>query len=150
MVKVYQAFPKPGVIPEGYKWECLEASNHGHKIPLEDMAVMESDVSNHNNKVEFQLKSDCQIFKEITAHMDGTEAVFCMPEKMSQCEGVLQAMSNRSCLMMPVNKFLPLPELLFRLANSSKEGEMIPSAGLAERGCKNTRSIFLAGNVNSH
>ena len=121
----------------------MEASNKGHKILLEDMVVTEDNVS--NNKVEFQLKSDGQILLDIVAHMAGAEAVFCMPEKMSQCEGVLRTISNRSSLVMPVNKFLPLPELLFNLGNSSKEGQMIPSPGLAERELDSERFLYKSG-----
>jgi len=145
VVEVYQAFPRAGAIPLGYKRECLESSNHGHKIPLEDMAVMDADVSNNNKTVEFQPKSDGQIAKDIVAHLAGTDAVFCMPEKMAQCEGVLHTIINRSSLRMPVIKFLPLPELLYKLANSSKEGEMIPSAGIAESELNSERFLYKSG-----
>merc|ERR1719431_1956960 len=64
---------------------------------------------------------------------------------MSQCEGVLLTISNRSSLVMPMNKFLPLPELLFNLGNSSKEGHMIPSPGLAERELDSERFLYKSG-----
>jgi len=137
VVEVYQAFPRAGAIPLGYKRECLESSNHGHKIPLEDMAVMDADVSNNNNNktVEFQPKTDGQIAKDIVAHLAGTDAVL----------GVLHTIINRSSLRMPVIKFLPLPELFYKLANSSKEGEKIPSAGITESELNSERFLYKSG-----
>ena len=144
VVQVYHAFPKAGVIPLGYKRVCMESSNKGHKIPLDDMSAVESNVIN-NNKVEFQQKSDGQIFKDILVHLAKTEEVFCMPEKLAQCEGVFRTISNRSSLEVPVIKFLPLPELLFRLGNSSKEGQMIPSVGVAEGELDSERFLYKSG-----
>ena len=106
------------------------------------MPVATEDNISSNMKVEFQVKSDGQIFMDIVAHMAGSETVFCMPEKMSQCEGVLRTISTRSSLEMPVNKFLPLPELLFNLGNSSKEGQMIPSPGIAKRELDSERFLY--------
>ena len=95
--------------------------------------------------VEFRLKSDAQIFKDLSAHLAGTDAVFCMPERLAQCEGVLRTISTSSSLVMPVTRFLPLPELLYRLANSSKEGPMIPSSGVSERELESERFLFKSG-----
>ena len=54
-------------------------------------------------------------------------------------------MSNRSSLAMPVNKFLPLHELLLKLGNSSQEGQMIPSPGLAETELNSERFLYKSG-----
>ena len=46
---------------------------------------------------------------------------------------------------MPLIKFLPLPELLLKLANSSKEGEMMPFVGIAERELDSERFLYKSG-----
>ena len=138
LVSVYQAFPSAGVVPLGYKRECIENSNKGHKIPLMKKPM------NHLERmledcVEFDVKEDGDIFNELSKFLSATDTVFCMPDKVAQCEGVLTTMSIRSTLLMPVRRFLDLPQLLFRLVNSTKEGVKIPSLGLFERELESER-----------
>lgn len=145
LIKVYQAFPEAGKIPLGYKRQCMENSNKGHKIPLEKEAMepMESQVEDN---VEFKQTSDRKILGDISNHLSGTDVVFCMPEMMPQCEGILRTIANRcSSHIMSSVMFVPLPELLYMLANKSQEGIMIPTPGVAERELESERFLYKSG-----
>ena len=97
VMEVYQAFMVPGKIPVGYKRLCLENSNDGHKIPLEidTMDIQEEVVP------QFKQTPDEKILQDITSFLSGTESVFCMSEKIVQCEGVLRTIAHRSDLTSP-------------------------------------------------
>ena len=142
-MKVYQSFTVPGEIPIGYKRLCMESSKDGHKIPLE------IDIEQLNMKTEkfteFKQRSDLQILQDIVEFLSGDEIVFCMPERTAQCEGVLRTISNRSKLILPKIKILSLPELLFRLSNSSKEGTVLPTSNMAEIELEKERFLYQAG-----
>jgi len=145
LIKVYQAFPEAGKIPLGYKRQCMENSNKGHKIPLEKEAMEPMDCQVEDN-VEFKQTLDRKILDDISHHLSGADLVFCMPEMMAQCEGILRTIANRcSSYIMSSIMFVPLPELLFMLANKSQEGLMIPTPGLAERELESERFLYKSG-----
>jgi len=140
--KVFHAFPEAGPIPLGYKRECMDNIKKVHKIPYDKGAIK----VHGEDDVECNHSTNTQILKDISEHLTGTEKiVFCMPERLAQCEGVLRTLCDRSSLKMPVDKFLPLPELLFMLANSSKEGNRVPSAGVAEGLLDSEKFLFNSG-----
>lgn len=145
LIKVYQAFPEAGKIPLGYKRECLENSNKGHKIPLEKEAMEPMNCQVEDN-VEFNQTLDRKILQDISNHLSGADIVFCMPEMMAQCEGILRTIANRcSSFIMSSIMFVPLPELLYMLANKSQEGIMIPTPGVAERELESERFLYKSG-----
>jgi len=137
VIEVYQAFTVPGKIPLGYKRLCLENSQEGHKIPLEIDTI--EDVH------EFKQTQDVKILQDISDFLSGTELLFCMPEKIAQCEGVLRTIAHRSNLSSPAIVILSLPELLVRLANKSQEGITLPSANVAELELERERFLYQAG-----
>ena len=79
------------------------------------------------------VKSDYLILEDIQALLGGTDTVFCMPERLNQCKGVMKTISERRSLENPVKKFMELPELFYQLVNSSQHGMEVPSRGLIER-----------------
>ena len=121
---IYQAFPEAGIVPLGYKRLCMETSSRGHKIPLADDKKEEENV---------RVKSDYLILEDIQALLGGTDTVFCMPERLDQCKGVMKTISERRSLENPVKIFMELPELFYQLVNSSQHGMEVPSRGLIER-----------------
>jgi len=145
LVKVFQAFPEAGKIPLGYKRQCLENSNKGHKIPLEKDIMEPMDCQVEDN-VEFKQTPDRKIIADISQHLSGADIVFCMPEMMAQCEGVLSTIANRcSSYVLSSIMLVPLPELLYILANKSQEGIMIPTPGVAERELESERFLYKSG-----
>ena len=94
-----------------------------HKIPL---------TNQDKEKEKMKVKSDYRVLEELEAHLDGADTVFCMPERMEECEGVLKTICERSSLANPVKKFLNLTELFFKLVNSSQNGIVVPSRGILE------------------
>lgn len=123
VVNVIQAFPEAGPIPLGYRRVCMESSAMGHMIPLADEQKDEENV---------HVKSDYQIMEDIETLLDGTDTVFCMAEMIDQCKGVMRTISTRRSLKNPVKKFLDLPELFYKLVNSSPLGMVVPSRGILE------------------
>ena len=123
IIAVYQAIPEAGIVPLGYRRQCLETSSRGHKIPLGNDKKEEENV---------RVKSDYLILEDIQALLAGTNTVFCMPERLDQCKGVMKTISERSYLENPVKNFMELPELFYQLVNSSQHGMEVPSRGLIE------------------
>jgi len=145
VLDIYQAFTVPGDIPLGYKRLCLESSRDGHKIPLE-VEHMEFDQTVYKEKViEFKQTADEKILQDIPAFLSGSGIVFCMPEKISQCEGVLSTIAHRSNRVTPAIQILSLPELLFRLVKRSGEGNVLPSTNMAEIELEKERFLYQAG-----
>ena len=110
VISVFQAFPEAGVLPRGYKRLCLENSEKGHKIPLdeENMIPMECQIE---EKVDFRITPDAEIMSNVKCFLQGADVVYCMPEIMRQSEGVFRTICNRSSVAMPSVTFLPLPEM---------------------------------------
>jgi len=144
VISVFQAFPEAGVLPRGYKRQCLENSEKGHKIPLEenDMIPMDCQIE---EKVDFRITSDAEIMSNVKCFLQDADVIYCMPEMMRQSEGVFRTISNRSNVVMPSITFLPLPELLFGLANRSEVGAVLPSASVAERELESERYLYKPG-----
>jgi len=143
VVDVFQAFPKPGKIPLGYKRLCLENSDTGHKIPLE-LSTDDND-NNTDGSSEFIQSQDKIILDKISKFTSDSSYIFCMPEKRNECEGMVKTISLRSNLHYPAFELLPLNELLLRLANNSGKGKKLPSAGVAESELEKERFLYKSG-----
>jgi len=123
-----QFFPKPGKIPDGYKYSCMEKSDLSHKIPLEAPLKDGTDLERTLTEAKFTYTSDQVIISSIKKFLNGTETVFCMPEIDDNVQGVLDSITSRSGQPRMKVTVLELPELLFILAGH----DMIPTPTMAQ------------------
>ena len=95
LIEVYQAFPLPGKLPTGSKWDCLQKAEK-IQIPLTP------EESGFN-------KADLEIVSDLRAFLGSTKKVFVMPEMEEQVRGVLDKIFQRSIQPSLDLTFLELP-----------------------------------------
>jgi len=120
IIDTYQAFPRPGRIPPGYKYACIETSEQKHKIPLGYEPVSKNPDDTYIT--EFMYTEDSKIINDIKDMLKGIRYIFTMPDIEDRCRGVLRQMTTRSKLEDLDIQILHLNELLYRLM----EEEYIP------------------------
>jgi len=139
IIDTYQAFPRPGRIPPGYKYACVETSELKHKIPLD----YEPGKRNPDETLtaEFTYTEDSKILKDIKDLLKGTRYIFTMPELEDRCKGVLRQLTTRSQLPDLGIQMLHLPELLYRLMGD----EYIPGPLVAMAQFEKERFLYNSG-----
>ena len=135
-METFQAFPLPGKLPLGSKWNCLQQAEK-LQIPLapED--------SGFNQK-------DQEIWKDLKAFLGSTTVCFVMPEFEEQVSGVLDQIAKRSSLPSLGLSLLSLPRLMFRLRTvlcTSEEEVMAacPTENIALRKLELERFLYSGG-----
>jgi len=101
LIEAYQAFPLPGKLPVGSKFDCLQGSK---KL---DISLTPEDSSFN--------KKDVEIFKDLRAFLGTTDICFVMPELEDQVRGVVAEITQRSNQPSLGLSYLSLPRLLFKL-----------------------------------
>ena len=136
LIEAYQAFPLPGKLPVGSKYECVQKSEKLH-IPLtpED--------SSFN-------KTDVELLKDLRAFLGSTNICYVMPELEDQVRGVLDRITKRSSQPSLGLSYLSLPRLLFKLRTAlcETEEEMMtacPSDNIALTELERGRFLYNGG-----
>lgn len=122
-----QFFPKPGTIPAGYKYRCMETSELSHKIPME-VPSKDKDLEKTLTGADFVYMSDEVIISSVKKFLKGTEAVFCTEDLEESVQGVLDCITGRSGQPRMKLNILNLHELLHTLAGPG----MVPSLTMAQ------------------
>jgi len=137
LMATYQSFPKvPAVLPQGYKWECVQQSE-ALKTPL-------------TAEEGFTVADDGVVVPEIQKFLGNTKTCFLMPEFEEQCKGVLEGIAKRSC-QPPFNlSYLSLPGLLYKLKTGKCKAQqekmlLCPSVNMAERELELEKFLYWAG-----
>lgn len=118
LIAAYQAFPLPGQLPVGSKWECFQKEK---KI----LVPLTPEDSGFN-------KEDKEIFQDLRAFLGSTKTVFVMPELEEQVRGVLDQISKRSELPSLGLTYLSLPRLMSKLKIASCKTEKEKTITVAE------------------
>ena len=130
IVDQIQFFPRPGKIPAGYRYSCMERSDLSHKIPLEAPLPLKdnNDLEKTLTEATFVYTSDQTIIGSVKNFLKGVNIVFCMPDIENDVQGVLDCITSRSGQPQMKLNILELPELLHTLAGT----EMIPTPTMAQ------------------
>ena len=123
-----QFFPRPGKIPAGYRYSCIERSDLSHKIPMEAPLRDNTDLEKTLTEAQFMHMSDEVIISSVKKFLKGVDTVFCMPDIEDNVQGVLDCITARSGEPMMKLNILELPELLHILAGT----DMIPTPTMAQ------------------
>ena len=122
-------FPRPGTIPAGYRYSCIERSDLSHKIPLEAPLLRDNtDLERTLTEAQFMHMSDEVIISSVKKFLKGVKTVFCMPDIEDNVQGVLDCITSRSGEPRMKLNILELPELLHILAGT----DMIPTPTMAQ------------------
>ena len=142
--EVYHAFPRPGTVPLGYKWACLQNSAKTHKIPLEFFSEAEVDTagSEHGKYTE-----DGEILDQMMNILDGENFLFTLPEFEKEITGVLETLKKKSGRELSSLNILSLPLLLFELANkpgseAHDQESFLPFESVAERELEKEKFLY--------
>jgi len=139
IIDTYQAFPRPGKIPPGYKYACIETSEQKHRIPLDYEPGPRNPDETYT--ADFTYTEDSKIIKDIMEMLEGTRYIFTMPDIEDRCKGVLRQMTTRSSLEDLGIQILHLNELLYRLMGD----EYIPGPLVAMAQYERERFLYNSG-----
>ena len=146
IVETYHTFIKPGDIPRGYKYMCMETSETKHKIPL-----YPDENTDPNSTMRPQITpypADRDIIENIKKMLGSSEYLFTMPDCDDICSGVLKTLADRARVYDIDVCILPLPELLFNLAGLkplNDESLAVPTINMAQAQFEKERFLYHHG-----
>ena len=141
LIEAYQAFPLPGKLPVGSKWDCRQQEEKlGIPLTPED--------SSFNTKDE-------QLLKELRDFLGETKLCFVMPELEEQVSGVLQQITKHSRQPSLGLSYLSLPKLLFKLSTAKCQTmeevlTVCPSDNIALTELEKQRFLYSGGTGCDH